>query len=69
MYAFVEAMKSAGSVDDVKAIREHMQDGLTNMAAEQKIYDIPTIDENGGFASKLSLWSGRRWKSSSHSLR
>ncbi|KQU26999.1 hypothetical protein ASG65_00005 [Bacillus sp. Leaf13] len=53
MYAFVEAIKSAGSVDDVKAIREHMQDGLTNISAEQKIYDIPTIDENGGFASTI----------------
>ena len=53
MYAFVEAMKAAGTVDDVKAIREHMQDGLTNMAPEQKIYNIPAIDENGGFEAKV----------------
>ncbi|MCK1993630.1 ABC transporter substrate-binding protein [Peribacillus muralis] len=53
MYAFVEAMKSAGSVDDAKAIREHMQDGLTNIGPSQKIYDIPSIDKNGGFASTI----------------
>lgn len=53
MYAFVEAMKSAGSVDDAKAIRKHMQDGLSNIGPDQKIYDIPSIDENGGFASTI----------------
>ncbi|MFJ7849785.1 ABC transporter substrate-binding protein [Peribacillus sp. NPDC097206] len=53
MYAFVEAMKAAGTVDDVNAIRDHMQDGLTNTAPEQKIYNIPSIDENGGFAAKV----------------
>ncbi|WP_454861227.1 ABC transporter substrate-binding protein [Peribacillus frigoritolerans] len=53
MYAFVEAMKSAGSVDDAKAIRKHMQDGLSNIGPDQKIYDIPSIDKNGGFASTI----------------
>ena len=53
MYAFVEAMKASGSVNDAEVIRKHMQDGLSNLAPEQKIYDIPKIDENGGFSSSI----------------
>ncbi|MFJ7754709.1 ABC transporter substrate-binding protein [Peribacillus muralis] len=53
MHAFVEAMKAAGSVDDAQSIRKHMQAGLTNLSPEQKIYDIPSIDEHGGFASTI----------------
>lgn len=49
MYAFVESMKAAKSVDDVKAIREHMEDGVKNLGNEQKIYAINSIDEDGGF--------------------
>ena len=49
MYAFVESMKAAKSVDDVKAIREHMEDGVKNLGDDQKIYDINSIDEDGGF--------------------
>lgn len=49
MYAFVESMKAAKSVDDVKAIREHMEDGVKNLGNDQKIYDINSIDEDGGF--------------------
>jgi branched-chain amino acid transport system substrate-binding protein len=52
-YAFVEAMKAAGSVDDAEAIRAHMQDGLTNIPDESKIYIIPTIADDGGFEGEL----------------
>ncbi|MDQ0218862.1 ethanolamine utilization protein EutJ [Peribacillus cavernae] len=53
MNIFVEAMKAAGSVDDVKAIREHMQDGLDKLPEEKQVYSIPSIDKNGGFESEL----------------
>ena len=52
-YAFVEAMKAAGSVDNAEAIRAHMQDGLTNMPEDSKIYIIPTIADDGGFEGDL----------------
>jgi branched-chain amino acid transport system substrate-binding protein len=53
MNIFVEAMKAAGSVDDVKAIREHMQDGLDKLPEEKQVYSIPSIEKNGGFESEL----------------
>ncbi|NRD79353.1 ABC transporter substrate-binding protein [Bacillus sp. BRMEA1] len=56
-YAFVEAMKAAGTVDDTQKIRDHMQDGLTNLPDSAKIYDIPKIDGNGGFVGNLEIAS------------
>ncbi|MGG3470634.1 ABC transporter substrate-binding protein [Neobacillus pocheonensis] len=53
MYAFVEAMKAAGSVDDVEKIRANMQKGLDNMPDKAKVYNIPKIGEDGGFESEL----------------
>jgi branched-chain amino acid transport system substrate-binding protein len=55
MYAFVEAMKAAGSVEDVKAIREHMQDGLDKLPKDKKVYIIPKIGKDGGFEADLSV--------------
>lgn len=52
-YSFVEAMKAAGSVDDVTKIRAHMQDGLNNLPAKAKVYNIPKIGDTGGFQSEL----------------
>jgi branched-chain amino acid transport system substrate-binding protein len=54
-YAFVEAMKAAGSVDDVQKIREHMQDGLDKLPDQVKIYDIPKISDAGGFEANLEV--------------
>ncbi|NNU84576.1 ethanolamine utilization protein EutJ [Geobacillus sp. BMUD] len=53
LYAFVEAMKAAGSVDDPQAIREHMNDGLKNIPAEKKVYNVPSIGDDGGFESEI----------------
>ncbi|WLR57123.1 hypothetical protein LC048_09785 [Mesobacillus subterraneus] len=53
MYAFAEAIKAAGSVDDPEKIMAHMQDGLDNLPEEKQVYIIPKIDPNGGFESEL----------------
>jgi branched-chain amino acid transport system substrate-binding protein len=55
LYAFVEAMKAAGSVDDAEKIRAHMQDGLDKLPDVAKIYDIPKIGEDGGFEAALTV--------------
>lgn len=52
-YTFVEAMKAAGTVDDVDDIRAHMQDGLSNIPDNAKVYNIPKIGDDGGFESEL----------------
>lgn len=49
LYAFVEAMKAAGTVEDATAIREHMQAGLEALPEELHVYVIPGIDDKGGF--------------------
>ena len=53
MYAFAEAIKAAGSVDDPEKIMDHMQDGLDNLPEDKKVYVIPKIDPNGGFEAEL----------------
>lgn len=55
LYAFVEAMKAAGSVSDVAAIRQHMQDGLDHVPKDKQVYVIPKIGEDGGFETDLSV--------------
>ncbi|WP_082234456.1 ABC transporter substrate-binding protein [Halobacillus massiliensis] len=55
MYAFMEAMKAAGSVDDPSAIREHMQEGLDAVPEDKQVYTIKKIDENGGFQTELRV--------------
>ncbi|WP_394139340.1 ABC transporter substrate-binding protein [Cytobacillus oceanisediminis] len=54
-YAFIEAMKAAGTADDPEKIMAHMQDGLDNMPEDKKVYLIPTIDEQGGFDAELTV--------------
>ncbi|WP_075981187.1 ABC transporter substrate-binding protein [Bacillus massilinigeriensis] len=54
---FVEAMKSAGSVDDVDKIMANMQKGLDNLPEDKKVYVIPKIDESGGFEADLEVAS------------
>jgi len=49
VYIFVEAMKAAKNVDDAKTIRAHMQDALDALPDDKKVYDVPSIDKNGGF--------------------
>jgi branched-chain amino acid transport system substrate-binding protein len=53
MHVFVEAMKAAGSVDDVEKIRAAMQGGLDNLPDDKKIYIIPKIGDDGGFEADL----------------
>jgi branched-chain amino acid transport system substrate-binding protein len=54
-HVFVEAMKAAGSITDVDAIRAHMQDGLDNLPADKKVYNIPKISDDGGFEAELII--------------
>ncbi|WP_173916757.1 ABC transporter substrate-binding protein [Halobacillus sp. Marseille-Q1614] len=55
MYAFMEAMKAAGTVDDPKAIRDHMQEGLDAVPEDKQVYTIQEVDENGGFSTELRV--------------
>jgi branched-chain amino acid transport system substrate-binding protein len=55
MHVFVEAMKAAGSVEDVEKIRANMQAGLDNLADDKKIYAVDKIGEDGGFEFDLSV--------------
>lgn len=55
MYSFVEAMKAAGTVDNVDKIMAHMQDGLSKIPDNVKIYDIPKIDATGGFDGNVEV--------------
>lgn len=55
MYVFIEAMKAAGSVDDPAAIYAQMQTGLDNLPEDKRVYEIPMIDEKGGFVADLSV--------------
>ncbi|WJQ08720.1 hypothetical protein QT235_09240 [Geobacillus stearothermophilus] len=53
LYAFVEAMKAAGTVDDPAAIREHMNEGLKNIPKDKQVYVVPKVGDDGGFESKI----------------
>ncbi|MFD2922353.1 ABC transporter substrate-binding protein [Halobacillus naozhouensis] len=48
-YIFMEAMKAAGTVDDPKAIRAHMDEGIKQIPKEKQVYTIKGIGEDGGF--------------------
>ncbi|MEH7438381.1 ABC transporter substrate-binding protein [Neobacillus drentensis] len=54
MYIFVEAMKAAGSVDDAEKIQAKMQDGVSNIPDNVKIYDF-TKFTGGGFDGELEV--------------
>lgn len=47
IYALIEAMKIAGSVDDIQAIREALDEGVQNIPEEKQVYTIDGVDENG----------------------
>ncbi|MFD2682220.1 ABC transporter substrate-binding protein [Bacillus seohaeanensis] len=55
VYLFVEAMKAAGTVDDVDKIMAHVQEGLDNVPDDKKIYDITEIDKQGGLETYLRM--------------
>jgi branched-chain amino acid transport system substrate-binding protein len=55
VYLFVEAMKAAGTVDDVDKIMAHVQEGLDNVPDDKKIYDITEVDEQGGLETYLRM--------------
>lgn len=48
MYALVEAMKAAGSVDDTDAIMASMDEGFTNLPEHAQLEKIEGIGEDGG---------------------
>ena len=48
-------MKAANSVDDPKAIYEHLQDGLDHLPENKKVYEIPTIGKNGAFGVNVRV--------------
>lgn len=53
-YIFAEAMKAAGSVDDVEKIQAQMQAGVENIPDNVKIYDF-TKFAGGGFDGELEV--------------
>lgn len=55
MLIFVEAMKAAGTVDDVEKIREHMKAGIDAIPEENKVYLVTDIDEGGGLVIKPNI--------------
>jgi branched-chain amino acid transport system substrate-binding protein len=54
MYIFAEAMKAAGSVNDVEKIQASMQAGVENIPANVKIYEF-TKFAGGGFDGELEV--------------
>lgn len=55
LYLFVEAMKAAGTVSDPAKIMEHVQDGLDNLPADKRIYEVEKVDEDGGLYTALRM--------------
>jgi branched-chain amino acid transport system substrate-binding protein len=53
-YIFVEAMKAAGSVDDAEKIQAHMQDGVSNIPENVRIYQFSKFAD-GGFDGDLEV--------------
>lgn len=53
-YIFVEAMKAAGSVDDAEKIQAHMQDGVSNIPENVRIYQFSKF-AGGGFDGDLEV--------------
>lgn len=54
MYIFAEAMKAAGTVDDVDKIIAHMQDGVDNIPDFAKVYQFNKFT-GGGFDGELEV--------------
>jgi branched-chain amino acid transport system substrate-binding protein len=54
-YIFVEAMKAAKTVDDAEAIRKHMQDGLDNLPKDKRVYEVPSIGDDGRLEVKRKV--------------
>lgn len=49
LYALVEAMKAAGTVDDAEKIRVSMQEGIEAIPTDKHVYVIPGITPEGNF--------------------
>jgi branched-chain amino acid transport system substrate-binding protein len=47
LYVLVEAMKAAGTVEDRKAIMDAVNEGITNIASENKILPLNSIAKDG----------------------
>ncbi|MBN6886564.1 branched-chain amino acid transport system substrate-binding protein [Cytobacillus horneckiae] len=54
-YVLVEAMKAAGNVEDAKLIREHIQAGLDQLPEDKKVYEIPSVEDDGGFVNLIRM--------------
>lgn len=48
VYALMETMKLAGTVDDTKAIREALDEGVRLVPDENQVYQFGGVDEHGG---------------------
>ncbi len=55
MYALVEAMKIAGSVDDPVAIREALDEAVQNIPDEKAVYTFEGVTEDGANSSLLRI--------------
>ena len=53
LYALVEAMKAAGTVDDTKAIMAAFDEGVKNIPEDKQVYTVAGVDEDGAF---IPLW-------------
>lgn len=53
LYALVEAMKAAGTVDDTKAIMAAFDEGVKNIPEDKQVYAVAGVDEDGAF---IPLW-------------
>lgn len=49
LYGLIEAMKAANTVEDVHAIRAHMNEGVLNIPKELMMYNIPGVHDDGVF--------------------
>ncbi|PWA12767.1 ethanolamine utilization protein EutJ [Pueribacillus theae] len=56
LYALVEAMKVAGTVDDAAAIRKALDEGVKNIPEDKQVYQISGVTEKG--ANELPLRMG-----------
>lgn len=55
LFIFVEAMKAAGTVEDVEKIYAHIQDGVEALPEDKQVYIYEKIDETGGFVQQMRV--------------
>lgn len=55
IYALVETMKAAGTVDDTEALLAAMDEGVRNVPEENQVYTFDGVDEEGGFIPRWNM--------------